>query len=248
MQYSQIKVIEENLSSKLLGRYVSDKERAMVRVSATSVVGILFDEIPKGARHKARKLLRRKCISFWRALATQQLKYTQVKLIFRPYYYSNLEAGSKRGTLSLTLPRFFRIKFTSTPRFQTIDGHLLYLRSYTFENILITDTESLAESDDRLGVVGGTIVEKYTLPIDPFLVLQRTGFACISEFQWPPNSVDAETVEYFYDDQCKKEEPQNQNVSGCQQCHCTHPLPEYSCVDAVKKYIGHVKVVMHSFY
>lgn len=194
------------------------------------------------ARDTAKTLLDKKDDEYWRKLATQQMQYTQVRLIFRPAFYADIAPPSKRGTLSLTLPKFFEIKFTTQPKFVTIDGHLLYVRNYTFHNILITDTTSLAESDDRLAVIGGSMVETYTMPVDPFLLLQRTSFACMGEASWPPLSIDAETTEYFYDDTCGVETPQDKNVVGCQQCHCTHPLPNLSCTDALMQNIGHVTV------
>ncbi|CAF1397157.1 unnamed protein product [Rotaria sordida] len=223
------------------GTYTSPKPRALVSIDAKSVVGILFDDIPMDARDVAKRLLDEKNDDYWLQLATQQMQYTQVRLIFRPTYYEDIEPPTKRCTLSLTLPEFFEIKFLSSPYFATIDDHYLYVRNYTFHNILITDADSLAESDDRLTQINGSMTETFNMPVDPFLVVQRTGFACMGEAQWTPNSVDAETTEIFYDDTCDVEEPQAANLTGCQQCHCTYPLPNVSCVDALKQSVGHIE-------
>lgn len=227
------------------GGYVSPKQRALVNVTAESIVGVLFDEIPIEAHEMAKSLLDANDDDFWRHMATQQMQYTQVRLIFRPSFYEHVEAPSKRGTLSLTLPKFFRFTFNTKPAFITIDGHLLYARNYTFHNVLITDAESLAESDGRLANIGSAMTETFNLPVDPFLVLQRTGFACMSEDQWPPNSIDPETTEKFYDNTCEAEEPQDPTLKGCQQCHCSYPLPTLSCLDALKESIGHIQVSIH---
>lgn len=221
---------------------MSPKPRAMVSVDTTSIVGVLFDEIPQGARTMAKTLLDQKDDDYWKEIATEQIQLTQVKLIFRPGYYENIQSPTKRGTLSLTLPEFFDIQFTTQPYFATIDNHLLYIRNYTFHNILISNIPSISDSDDRLAEVGGSMIETFVLPIDPFLLLQRTGYACMGEASWPPLSVDPETTEYFYDDTCDVEQAQDVNITGCQQCHCSYPLPTLSCVDAVKTYVGHVTV------
>ena len=224
------------------------KQRAMVKVEAKSMVGILFDDIPTSIRTKAKALIDAKNDDYWRDLATQQMQYTQLRLIFRPTYYPKTQAPSKRGTLSLTLPKLFEFEFTTPPKFTTIDGHFLYVREYTFHNVLITDVESLAEADDRLANVTGSMSENFSLPVDPFLILQRTGFDCMSEGGWPPNSIDPETTEFFFDDTCQAEEPQDPSLSGCQQAHCTYPLPNISCVGSLKKNIGLVEVSSHHFF
>lgn len=227
---------------------MSPKPRAMVSVDTQSIAGVLFDEIPQDARTMAKTLLDQKDDNYWKQIATEQLQLTQVKLVFRPTYYTDIQPPTKRGTLSLTLPEFFDIQFTTQPYFSITDGHLLYVRNYTFHNILITNIPSISESDDRLAEIGGSMIETFVLPVDPFLILQRTGFACMDEVTWPPLSVDPETTEYFYDDTCDVEKPQDANITGCQQCHCTYPLPTLSCVDAVTTYIGHVTVCFLFFF
>ena len=100
------------------------KQRAMVKVEAKSMVGILFDDIPTSIRTKAKALIDAKDDDYWRDLATQQMQYTQIRLLFRPLYNTDIEAPSKRGTLSLTLPKLFEFEFTTPPKFTTIDGHV----------------------------------------------------------------------------------------------------------------------------
>ena len=72
------------------------KQRAMVKVEAKSMVGILFDDIPTSIRTKAKALIDAKNDDYWLDLATQQMQYTQLRLIFRLTYYSDIQAPSKR--------------------------------------------------------------------------------------------------------------------------------------------------------
>lgn len=147
------------------------------------------------AHTKAQSLLDQKDDDYWKQFAIQQMQYTQIRLIYRPTYYTDVEPPGKRGTLSLTLPEFFDIKFTTKPYFKNIDGHKLYVRDYTFHNVLVSDVQSVIDSDDRFAQIGGTASEAFTMPVDPFLVVQRTGYACTGEAGWPPNSVDGEVME-----------------------------------------------------
>jgi len=167
------------------------------------------------------------------------------RLVFRPGYFPNTKPPQYRGTLSLTLDRFWKIKFLGPPKSVSIDSHYLIVRDFTFHVTLITDSESVVKSDDRLGTIGGSFLQNYTLPVDPMLLLQRVGRACMSEVGWPPNSIDPETTEYFYDDTCQVEEPQAPNIVGCQQCHCQYPLPTMSCVEALKANVGRVNVSLN---
>ncbi|CAF3803803.1 unnamed protein product [Adineta steineri] len=167
------------------------------------------------------------------------------RLVFRPGYFRNTQPPQYRGTLSLTLEQFWRITFLGPPRSVMIDSHYLIVRDFTFHVTLITDSVSVMKSDDRLGTIGGSFLQNYTLPVDPMLLLQRTGSACMSEDGWPPNSITPETTEYFYDDTCGVEEPQAPHVVGCQQCHCTHPLPTMSCVKALEMFVGRVNVSLN---
>jgi hypothetical protein len=66
-----------------------------------------------------------------------------------------------------------------------------------------------------LSTIGGTWDEPFDLPADPELVMQRTGYACLDEFGFPPNSAFEESVYYFYDQTCQVETP------ATSACHVT---------------------------
>ena len=218
---------------------------ALVSVDATSTVGVKYDDLPPDSWDLAKALLNTKDDEYWRSLAVQQFKLTMNRLVFRPGYFPNTQPPNYRGTLSLTLDRFWKIKFLGPPRSVLIDSHYLIVRNFSFHVILITDSVSVVKSDDRLSNIGGSFVQNYTLPVDPMLLLQRVGTACMSEYGWPPKSMDPETTEYFYDDTCTVEKPPLPSIEGCQQCHCQQPLPTMSCVEALKASVGRVNVSLN---
>jgi hypothetical protein len=211
----------------------------------SSTVGVKYDDLPPDSWDLAKALLNTKDDHYWRTLAVQQFKHTMNRLIYRPTYFPNTQPPKYRGTLSLTLNQFWKITFLGPPRSALIDSHYLIVRDFKFHVILITDSISVVKSDDRLSNIGGSFVENFTLPVDPMLLLQRTGTACMSESGWPPNSMDPETTEYFYDDTCKVETPQTPSVVGCHQCRCQHPLPTMSCVEALKAFVGRVNISLN---
>ena len=65
--------------------------------------------------------------------------------------------------------------------------------------MLLSDEASPGVSERRLRRVGGKWSEPFVLPVDPELVMQRTGYACMDEDAFPFGSVDSEEVDSFYD-------------------------------------------------
>ena len=76
------------------------------------------------------------------------------------------------------------------------------------------------------------------LPVDPELLMQRTGYACMDESQYPFNSVDSEEADYFYDDTAVVEKS-----LGPANYHHTRQATQ-SCVDAVSAHVGAVDVAV----
>ena len=218
---------------------------ALVSVRAQSMVGVKYSDLPADSWNLARALLDTKDDTFWRSLAVQQFKLTMNRLVFRPTYYRDVKPPIYRGTLALNLHQFWRINFLGQPRSTIVDGHSLVVRDFTFHVMLISDAASVMKSDDRLANMSGSLVENFILPVDPMLLLQRTGMACMSEDSWPPNSVDPETTEYFYDNTCTVEKPQPPETVGCQQCHCRFPLPTMTCEEALSAFVGRVNVTLN---
>jgi hypothetical protein len=82
---------------------------------------------------------------------------------------------------------------------------------YTFNSVIVTDSVSPGLVDPNLPVIGGSTSEKIDLPADPELLLERTGYACMDENEFPAGSVFEENTWYFYDDTCTT----NPSASGC---------------------------------
>ncbi len=117
----------------------------------------------------------------------------------------------------------------------TIEGHDHFARSYTIGTYTIGKNGSARQADPNFASIGGEAHEVFSLPVDPQLLIQRTGFARMDEDQFPLNSVDPEAQHVYYDDSCDVEDP----FSGgsCGQCHCTKTANE-SCKNDLTSYIG----------
>jgi hypothetical protein len=103
-----------------------------------------------------------------------------------------------------------------------VEGHDYVLVDYLVDGMVVTDEASQGMSEP-----------------DPELLVQRTGYACMDEAEFPPNSVDSEDVEFFYDQECDVED--ELTTTGC---HYTK-LPDSSCQDALTASVGSVDTPLH---
>lgn len=207
---------------------------SLVRVTASSTVGVLLDDFPESQRDRIAEEVLKRPAEFWIERARWQLRLTSIRLVYRKFYFDEAEQDSKNA---LTLPpeEVWNVSLSpSGAQRTTIGGHDVVAVDYTFDSTLLSDPESPGISEPALGTVGGTWEEAFEFPVDPRLLLQRTGYACLSEDQFPPESVDAEEAYRFYDDTCEGEMPGNQF------CHYTEPLPAESCVEALDRAVGRV--------
>ncbi len=204
---------------------------ALIRVTMTSTVGILLDEIPTTERADLVRALTAKPTDYWKDLAIRQVRFTTLR---RNY-------GATYGKKPIPLPpeELWNVEVTSAPKRQTIEKHDLVIVSYRFESTLLTDTDSPVASEAVFGNIGGIWKDALVLPMDPQFVFQRTRFACMNESESPPNSIDAEEADFYYDQKCRVEEKLT-NIG----CHQTE-MPTESCVEAVTKHIGAAKPVMN---
>lgn len=199
---------------------------ALVRTTMKSQVGVLLDELPTYQRERVATALLAKPASFWEERARSQVAMTLYRLVFRQYFYE--------GKLQLPLPprQAWSIKLDAGgAQRTTVDGHDVLAVGFEYEGMLLSDADSPAKGDPALAEVGGTWDEPFFLPIDPELLLQRTGYACMDESEFPANSVDGENVSTFYDQDCTVAPPD---------CHITKPMPLEDCTGAVKNHVGHV--------
>jgi len=213
---------------------------ALIHVTATSQVGVLLDEVPESIRERVAKALLAKPDSFYEARARQQLTLSTYRLNFRAGFY---EEDSGKNQLPLPPPAVQTIRFLKnkgkTAYRATVEDHDYVLADYELDTTIVTDVESPAISEPALAEVGGTWQEDFIFPVDPELLVQRTGFACMDEAEFPPNSVDTEDVEFFYDQTCDVEP-----ALGTEGCHLTK-LADMSCVDALSANVGTARMAMH---
>lgn len=211
---------------------------ALVDVSMSSTVGVVLDEIPPAIRDRVAGELLAQEDPFWIERATRQVELTDYRLAFRMYFY---EEGEGRNQLRLPPPEIWNIELDAAgARRATIGSHDAIVIDYTFSSTILSDRKSPGQSEPELAKIGGVWDEPFSFPVDPELLLQRTGYACTDEAEFPSNSVDAESVRSFYDHECEVEdEPSHEG------CHFTEPLPTMSCIDALDAFVGRIDTNLH---
>lgn len=207
---------------------------ALVRTSMSSLVGVVLDEIPTSMRARVAAALAGEPESFWTKRAARQVQLASYRLVFRGAFYEET-----KSSLPLPPESIWSIKLAGKPSRRTIGGHDIVAVEYRFSSMLLTGVASPGASEPALAKPGGTWQEPFTFPIDPELVLQRTGFACMDESEFPFPSVDSEEVDSFYDHECEAED----GLSPIGQCHATRDVGQ-SCVDALAEHVGSVTTAM----
>lgn len=214
-------------SSPTPGPTPTEDPGALVGVTMQTEVGVLLDELPASAREAVAGDLLAQPPAFWEARARRQIEAALYRLVYRNFYYDD--------RLQLPLPPAEQWKLTvGTATRATVDGHDVVLAPYTFESTLLSPLDEPAKSDPALATVGGSTEEAFVLPIDPEHLLERTGFACMNESDFPPNSVDTENARFFFDDTCTVAPPD---------CHLTEPLPTKTCEEALTDSVGRATAV-----
>jgi hypothetical protein len=202
---------------------------AIVTVHMDSTVGVVLDEIPMSIRDRVATALIAKPASFWTTRAENQTKLTTYRLVFRKQFYDN-----DKDALPTPPPSSWKFALKGTPARMTVGNHDVVAVDYAFDSTLLTDTMSPGISEPALEAAGGEWDEPFTLPLDPELLFQRTRFACMDEAEFPPQSVDSEETDSFYDYTCDVEAQLSRNA-----CHQTE-LPDQSCVDALTSSVGSI--------
>lgn len=209
---------------------------ALIRLEMDSKVGVLLDEIPPGL---TREIAATEAIlgsrSDWRERAARQVRLTYYRLVYRGEYYPS---DPPRGPLPLPPDvSKWRLQLVGVPHRVKKDGHDAVVMNYRFETYLVSDTASPGLVEPALAEVGGRWTEDFQLPLDPDSLVERTGYACMDEMEYPPNSVFEANPHYFYDDTCEVETP---DTSAC---HVTD-FPAESCADALAAHAGRVATAM----
>jgi hypothetical protein len=146
--------------------------------------------------------------------------------VFREFFY-----GGKKQ-LPLPPENLWNVTLVGSPVRASVDGHDVVSVRYRLTSTILTDAASPGISEQKLATVGGKWTENYVFPVDPELLYQRTGYACMDEEDFPYDSVDSEEVDTFYDDTCGVEKQLSPYA-----CHQTE-LPTQSCVDALESSVG----------
>ena len=209
---------------------------SLVHVSMQSRVGVLLDEVPEALRERAARTALDRDRAFWEHRARLQIEHTYYRLVFRQFFYE----GSSKRQLPLPPPEVWSITLDPAgPRRQTIDGHDLVVVDYTLETTLLSDPGSPARAEPALAETGGVWEEPFALPLDPLLLFQRTGYACMDEDEFPPGSVFEGNARWFYDQECAVEDPRAPS------CHLTAPeAVTESCIEALDRAVGKVETVV----
>ncbi|MSP24341.1 MAG: hypothetical protein EXR75_04095 [Myxococcales bacterium] len=209
---------------------------SLLAVSLTSTVGVLLDELPPAAHARAVAELAKKDTKFWEERIKRQIEATAYRLVFRNLFF---EPEEGKGILPLPPVESWKIALAGTPALRTIDGHEHVAVDYTFTSTLLGPESQAILADLRLSGPGTFVEEDFVLPVDPEHILERTGFACMNESDFPPNSVDTENARLFYDHGCEAD-----TLIADDGCHLSLPIPTESCPDAVKKHVGAVTTVV----
>jgi hypothetical protein len=232
-------------------------EGALIDVSMRSTVGVLLDDLAalppaEAARIEAEVLAMP--FPFWQERARMQLRLTTQRQYFRHYYHGDPGwtfaeqkseiANPEKG--QLPLPPMVDpdgndlwtkdITIAGAPVIKSYEGHRIAVVEYTYRGKLVTDKESPARSDRALATVGGRVAEPHHLPIDPDLLRQRTGLACLTETEFPPGSVDSENAWRFFEQSCTK------NSTGCHlESEIRNGEVREDCIEALRAHTGLVK-------
>ena len=208
---------------------------ALISMTLKGTVGVLLDEVPAGQwRETAAQNVLQKTSNdpFWVERAKRQVRLTFYRLVFRGFYYP-----PGKGPLPLPPKSGWQVVLNGRPRRGNVGGHDFVLQDYTFKASILSDTASPSASEPQLAKPNGSWSEPFLLPVDPDLLLERTGYACMDEFEFPPYSVFEQNTTYFYDDTCGVE------TSDTSLCHVTDFPPE-SCEEALTNHIGSLQARM----
>ena len=155
------------------------------------------------------------------------MRLTFYRLVFRGLSYPD----GTRGPLPLPPKSVWNIQLSGDPKRVKGPNHDMIVVEYTFSTHLLTPANGPASVEPALAAIGGTWTEKFNLPTDPDMLLERTGYACMDEDEYPTPSVFEENAYYFFDDTC---------VAGKNACHITKTPPE-SCVQSLTEHTGLTK-------
>ena len=138
----------------------------------TATIGVLLDEIPSVSNVSAVNFFKSKPDSWWLNRIKKQVFLTQYRLVYRNNFYSDMFVNQ------IIVPDIAQWNITMQPATtRLIDGHFLVVRDYSFITYIVGRFGDAVISDPSLGIIGNSVTEDFNLPVDPQLVIQRTGYA-----------------------------------------------------------------------
>ena len=145
----------------------------MIKLTSNLVtVGVLLDEIPSMSLNATLTFLTKKPDSWWIKRINKQVFLSQFRMVFRNYYYTDLVVNQ------IIVPNITQWTITmKPPTTRVIDGHNLLVRDYSFTTYILGPFGNAIVSDPRLYKIGNSVSEIFNLPVDPQMLLQRSGFA-----------------------------------------------------------------------
>ncbi len=213
----------------------ADDLGSLVRTTVRSEVGVVLDEIPSRMRDRVAAALSAKPATFWTDRARSQLRLTAFRLVFRGAFYPD----TPRQGLPLPPEDVWTIDLVGPVRRHSVNGHDVLGVGYELSSVLVSDAASPGVSEPKLDRIGGKWRERFKFPVDPELLFQRTGYACMDEDSFPFNSVDSEEVDTFYDDTAVVES----TLGNVGQAHFTLQ-PTQSCAKALVDHVGKVETAI----
>lgn len=156
---------------------------SLVDVTTSGTVGILLEDFPVASRTRLATAFAALPQQYWKDRAKQQIILATLRLVYRELFYP---AGDNRDSLPLTQPEEWTISLDPAgPTRTTVDGHDLVVWNYTFATTLLSDEASPGATEPNLATVGGVHTETFMFPVDPTVIFQRTGYACMDEDEFP---------------------------------------------------------------
>ncbi len=206
---------------------------ALVRISVESTVGVLLEDLPPEARELVVNEALAQPDAFWVDRARMQLSATRLRLTYRRWFALRDGMVGKRQ-LPLPPGETWDVRIVGPARRALVDGHDAVIVDYTMTGLLVTDVESPGTAEPMLGTIGAAWIEPFTFPLDPDLLFQRTGHACIRETLDVASHVDSENALLFYDDGCLG------TATGLLNCHRTTGTWPESCDESLAAHVGRV--------
>jgi hypothetical protein len=220
--------------------HAANEEKALVKVSLQTKVGLLLDNVPSDLLDSVVQKYKTIGSKYWEDRAKRHYKFTWYYMEWRMYM------DDTRHQIAFTPEDTWIFQLLDDePTKETIvsDGHThTYLTmNYKFLTYILTNNESITISEPDLATIPSSHVDQITIPLDPDFILQRTGYSCMDEAEFPPYAVDTQNAWTFYDFTTVAEDEPSANDTDMYHFHYTH-WPETDCSEELAIQVGYITV------